>query len=227
MAVITISREFGSGGNRVAARLCEVLGYHSFDKVQITQAVEQTSMSKWNAVDYNEDNHEIQSFLERLFRRTATPVQTIAWNNDPSIATRPERADVHELAVISVVKRAIRAAPRAGNMVIVGRGGQVLLKDTPNVLHVRIEAPLEMRVQRVAERMKNEEKLERSNADLLRAASEIVTARDAASADYIRRFYEIDWADPKHYHMLLNLGLLSVDTAVQVIVTALKGIGAT
>jgi cytidylate kinase len=222
MAVITISREFGSGGDQVAARLCEVLGYQSFGKVQIARAVEETSMSKWNAVDYSEDNHEIQGFLDRLFRRTATPVQTIAWNTDPSIATRPERADVHEEAVISVVKRAIRAALRADNMLIVGRGGQVLLKDAPGVLHVRIEAPLEARVQRVAEQLQSAQKLERSNADWLRAANELIAARDAASADYIRRFYDVNWADPRLYHMLLNLGRLSVETAAQVIVTALK-----
>jgi cytidylate kinase len=222
MAVITISREFASGGDQVAERLCEELGYHAFGKVQIAQAVAETSMSKWNAVDYSEDNHEVQTFLERLFRRTATPVQTIAWRDDPSIATRPERADVHELAVISIVKRAIKAAQQFDNMVIVGRGGQVLLKGAPGVLHVRIEAPLEQRIQRVMEQLNNEQKLERTNGDLLRAANELVAKRDVASADYIRRYYDVNWADPKLYHLVLNLGLLDVETAVALIVTAVK-----
>jgi cytidylate kinase len=224
MAVITISREFGSGGDQVAVRLCEELGYQAFGKVQIAQAVEETSMSKWNAVDYTEDNHEVQSFLDRLFRRTATPVQTIAWMEDPSIATRPERADVHELAVISIVKRAIKTAWRVDNMVIVGRGGQVLLKGMPGVLHVRIEAPLEQRVLQVMQQLNLEQKLESSNGDLLRAANELIANRDVASADYIRRYYDVNWADPKLYHMVLNLGLLPVETAVQLIITALKAL---
>lgn len=224
MAVITISREFGSGGDRVAARLCEELGYHSFGKLQITQAVEETSMSKWNAVDYSEDNHEVQTFLDRLFRRTATSVQTIAWTEDPSIATRPERADVHELAVIGIVKRAIKAALRVDNMVIVGRGGQVLLKGAPGVLHVRLEAPLEQRVQQVMELLKGEQKLARIHGDLLRTANELIANRDIASADYIRRYYDVNWADPKLYHMVLNLGLVSVETAVRLIILAVKAV---
>ncbi len=224
MSVITISREFGSGGDQVAALLCEVLAYHAFGKLQLANAVEKTSMSRRSAVDYTEDNHEIQSFFDRLLRRGATPVQTIAWAEDPSIATRPERADVHEIAVMGVVKRAIQAALKADNMVIVGRGGQVLLSTAPGVLHVRIEAPLEQRIQWVAAQLKKGQPTQRLDPDPLRAATELVAKRDAASADYIRRYYEVDWADPALYHLVLNLGRLSVETAVQVIITALNDV---
>ncbi len=168
MAVITISREFGSGGDQVAERLCELLGYQAFGKDLIAAVAEETNMSKLNIVDYSEDNHEVQNFLDRLFRRTASPVQHIAWSEDPSIATRPERADVQEAAVISLVKRAIKAAYKRGNMVIVGRGGQALLKDMPGVLHVRIISPLENRIQRVSARM---------TADTLAARAAAIAAK--------------------------------------------------
>jgi len=221
MAVITISREFGSGGDQVAARLCETLGYHAFGKAEIDKALEETTLSKWNAVDYNEDNHEVQRLLDRLFRRVASPVQTIAWAADPSIATRPERADVHDVAVMSIVKRAIKAAPRADNMLIVGRGGQVVLAGVPGVLHVRLIAPLEQRVQTVLEQLKREDP-SLPEADLLRRAHQLVAERDLASADYIRRYFDVDWADPRLYHMVLNLGMLAQERAVQLI---LKGLG--
>jgi CMP/dCMP kinase len=224
MAVITISREYGSGGDQVAARLCEVLGYHAFGKAQIAQAAAETNMSKLNAVDYTEDNHEVQSFMDRLLGRSASSVQNIAWSENPSIATRAKRADVNEAAVISLVRRAIKAAVKVNNMVIVGRGGQVLLKDTPGVLHVRIEAPFELRIQRVVELMKHEQKAKRPEADLVRAAGDIIGIRDIASADYIRRFYNADWADPKLYHMVLNLGLFNVEQAAQIIVAAVSEI---
>lgn len=218
MAVITISREYASGGDQVAARVCELLGYGSFGKGQIAQAAEDTNMSRSNIVDYTEDNHEIQRFLDRLLGRTATPVQNIAWSENPSIATRPERADVKETAVLSLVKRAVRAALKKGSMVIVGRGGQVLLKDTPGVLHVRIIAPLEQRIQRAAV----ESGSGPSNGERLRKASETIATRDMASADYIQRYYGVDWADPRLYHLVLNLGLLSEEQAAQIIAAAVK-----
>ena len=217
MAVITISREFGSGGDEVASRLCEVLNYHSFGKLQILQAAKESTLSKNNAVDYSEDNHEVQSFLDRLGGRSASTVQKIAWSENPSIASRPEQADVHDSAVLSLVKRAIQAAGSAGNMVIIGRGGQVLLKDTPGVLHVRIEAPVEMRIERVKQQLKKEPNASQSEGNLARAASDIIANRDLASADYIKRFFNVDWHDPRLYHLVLNLGKLNVEQAVQII----------
>lgn len=224
MAVITISREYGSGGDQVAALLCELLGYTSFGKAQILRAAEETTLSQRNAVDYSEDNHEVQSFLERLFGRKATPVQTIAWTENPGIASRPERADIHEVAVLSLVKKAIKAALVVNNIVIVGRGGQILLKDAPGVLHVRIEAPLEARIRRVKDQMSAGDRGNYSGEDLSHAAAELIAIRDIASADYIRRYYKADWADPKLYHLVLNLGLFSVDQAARLAVAALREI---
>jgi CMP/dCMP kinase len=226
MAIITISREYGSGGDEVASRLCEVLGYPSFGKHLITQAAKETTLSKNNVIDYSEDNHEVQSFLDWLFGRTASPVQKIAWSENPSIAKRPEHADVHETAVLSLTKRAIQAAVRTGNMVIIGRGGQILLKDTPGVLHVRIEAPVERRIERVKQQMKKDVAAAPSDEKLHKAAADLVANRDAASADYIKRYFDVDWQYPCLYHMVLNLDKLSLEQAVQVIVAAVHSLEA-
>ncbi len=112
-------------------------------------------------------------------------------------------------------------------MVIVGRGGQVLLQGTPGVLHVRIEAPIEDRIQRVKTQIQSERGPQRSEGngrderELLKAASDMIVNRDMASADYIKHFYNIDWDDPKLYHLVLNLGKLNVEQAVQIIVAAI------
>jgi CMP/dCMP kinase len=222
MAVITISREFGSGGDEVASHLCELLGYHSFGKPQIIQAVKETTLSNRNAIDYSEDNHEVQTFLDRLFGRTASSVQKIAWSENPSISPRPEQADVHDLAVLSLSKRAILAAVQAGNMVIIGRGGQILLKDSPGVLHVRIEASVEVRLERVKNQLKAEPGASNSEKNLARAAADLIASRDMASADYLKRFFNIDWHDPQLYHIVLNLGKFNVDQAVQIIASAAR-----
>lgn len=218
MTVITISREFGSGGDEVAFRLAEVLGYRSFSKVEIIQAAEQTAMPKHIAIDYSEDNHEVQTFLDRLFGRTASPAQKIAWSEDPSIATRPERSDVDDAAVLSLVKRAIKGAVRADNIVIVGRGGQVLLKDTPGVLHIRVIAPVEDRIQRVKSHLKEQKNDYQADIEVRRIAQDMIVNRDMASADYLKKYYSVDWDDPLLYHAVLNLGKLSIEQAVQIVV---------
>ncbi len=224
MAVITISREYGSGGDQVAARLCEVLGYRSFGKAQIALAAEETNISKLNVVDYTEDNHQVQNFLDRLMGRTASSVQTIAWSENPSIASQPKRADVREDAVISLLKRAVKAALNADNFVIVGRGGQVLLKDIPGVLHVRIIAPVDTRARFVAQQMKLEQNNSQTDEELLRKANDAIANRDNASADFIRRYFHADWGDPKLYHMALNLGMVSQEQATQIIIAAVREI---
>lgn len=225
MAVITISREYASGGDEVASRLCEVLGYRSFGKRQILDAARQTNLSQINAIDYTEDNHEVQNFLDRLLLgQTASPVQRIAWSENPSIAPRPDQADVKETEVIRLVQRAVQVALRDNNMVIVGRGGQVLLQDSPGVIHVRVEAPIELRFKNVIEQMRNEQGDTRPLEELRRSAGDLIANRDVASADYVKRYYQVDWADPQLYHMVLNLGKLSVEQAVQMIVALVQNI---
>ena len=222
MAVITISREYASGGDEVARQLCAVLGYRSFGKGQIIQAVEETTYPRYMAIDYSEDAHEVQNFLDRLFGQTASAAQKIAWAEDPSIATSPKQAIVDEATVLSLVKRAVKAACKAGNMVIVGRGGQMLLRGTPGVLHVRTEAPVVARIDRVMEQLRKARPEIQDDMTLRREAADLVANRDISSADYIKRFYEVDWADPCHYHMVLNLGQLSVVQAVQAIVAVIQ-----
>lgn len=219
MTVITISREYGSGGDEVAFHLCEVLGYRSFNKQDILKAAEETAMPKHIAIDYSEDNHEVQTFLDRLFGRTASPAQKIAWSADPSIATRPERSDVDDVAVLSLVKRAMKSAVRADNMVIVGRGGQVLLKDTPGVLHIRIIAPIEDRIQRVKALLKEQNNEYQADIEIRRAAQDMIVNRDMASADYIKKFYDVDWASSLLYHAVMNMGKMNVEQAAGIIIS--------
>ena len=61
-----------------------------------------------------------------------------------------------------------------------GRGGQVLLKDTPGVLHVRIEAPVEMRVERVKQQLKKDPGATDTEEKLQKAAADTITTRDMA-----------------------------------------------
>ena len=113
---------------------------------------------------------------------------------------------------------AVETAYREGNMVIIGRGGQVILQDRPGVLHVRIEAPLETRILRV----RNEPELVgrsygRSHEER-RTAQDLIEATDLIKADYLQRFYHVDWSNPELYHLIINTGKLNVEQATRLII---------
>jgi cytidylate kinase len=211
MAVITVSRQFGSGGEEVAARLCALLGYRYFDKDLMEEVAHEVGLSPQEIVDFPEDEHRVSGFLGRVLRRSQNVRQMRAWTEDKHGARVQAVTQLDAKQSIAMVRSLIQAACKQGDMVIVGRGGQVVLEGQPDVLHVRIQAPLEDRIQRV----RQQEGLTRE------AAQELVVERDRAAADYLRTFYRVDWADASLYHLVINTGLCSIETSAALIVEAL------
>jgi cytidylate kinase len=124
----------------------------------------------------------------------------------------------NEASALALVQKAIKEAYQYGNMLIIGRGGQMILRDYLGVLHIRIEAPLEYRIQRVNSRLKEEQQAYYPQIEIRRAAQDLIAERDADSASYIRRFYAADWDNPFLYHAVLNTAKLSTDQAARIIV---------
>ncbi len=216
MATITVSREYGSGGDEIATRVSEKLGYQYFDKTLMAQIVKETGLSESEIVDFSEDNYRARSFLDRLlsWRGTREIGRVSTWSEDTTGTRSRETAILNEAQGIALVQGAIRAAHKKGNMVIVGRGGQAILKGMPGVLHVRIQAPLETRYKRIST----------TEAIHHLGLQKEITEHDQAAADYLRRFYSIDWADPMLYDLVINMVQLSVDTAAQIIAEAVKSL---
>jgi CMP/dCMP kinase len=222
MAVITVSRQIGSGGEEIANRLCEVLGYQQFDKRLIVQAAAESGLTEQEAIDYSEENHKVGSFIDRLFNRTTTVLHARVWKEDPSGARISEEVKLSEEAVVALVEHAIRSAGRMGNMIIIGRAGQVILKDLPDALHIRIEAPMETRIQKIKDQFRSTRRAFHADIDLRRESQDWINQRDLASADYLKRFYGVDWADPLHYHLVINTGRVSIEQAVEIITSLVK-----
>ena len=213
MTVITISRQFGSYGDEIAKKLCETLNYHYFDKHLILQAVDKAGLSEQEIVDYSEENYKVRNFLERLFSGPQSAGQTRVWKEDANGMRVPEAVLLTETAALEVVQKAIQYAHQLGNVVIVGRGGQVLLQNEADVLHVRIEAPLETRIQRVREAWRPAE----TRVDLRRSAQDLILEKDTASADYLLHLYNVRWDDPSLYHVIINTGKLGIEQAVDLL----------
>jgi cytidylate kinase len=123
MAIITISREMGSGGIPIAHKVAEELGYRLIDGEAIMEAAEAYGLSA-EAVEQADEKppHFVDTLDSKQF------------------------LDLHLIELI------ILEAALKGNVVIYGRGGQDLLKDVNSVLRTRIIAPFEDRVERWAER---------------------------------------------------------------------------
>lgn len=225
MTIITISRQYGSGGDEIANRVCEILGYKQFDKRLIGQAATDVGLSEQEVLDYSEENHKVRTFLDRLLNRSQPIAQTRVWREDATGQRTVEEFELNEATAVALVQKAIRSTAKVDNMVIMGRGGMLILADEPDVLHIRIEAPAEDRIQRVKEQMKQSKHSFYADVDVRREAQDLIRERDAASSDYIKRFYSADWEDSGLYHLVINTGKLSLEQAAQIIVGMVRGFG--
>ena len=211
MAVITISREVGSGGEQIARRLCDLLKYRYFDKQLMIDAAAEIGLAKDHVIDYSEDRYQVQNVLARLFRSGPRPIKTVPVEQKDASGNVVLTAEtVNEAQYVDLVKSAILAAYEAGDMVIVGRGGQAILQDKSNVLHVRVVSPASTRIARL-------QKIEALSAD---DAQQKIARQDRATAEYLARFFAIRWDDASLYHLVVNTGRLGIEGAVQVIVDA-------
>lgn len=205
MAVITISRQFGSHGDTVAQLLCDRLGYRYFDKNLMLGLAAATGLAPEKVVDLSDEKHRARSLVERLFSNYAAPMA------DPDAWAAGAAASAQEKRQAAQVRQLIQAAYAQGNVVVLGRGGQIVLRDLPDVLHVRLTAPLALRIRRHGER-----------AGLSPAAArEAVLVRDLASADFIRSYYDVDVSDPILYDLVISTGSISPAAAADLIISAL------
>jgi cytidylate kinase len=181
MAVITISRQKGSRGDIIAKMVAERLQYQYVDKTKISDAMANQGLP---APDF-----------EKFDGKKPTIWQSMT--DQKKKFTFLLRATVYDFA-------------RDGNAVILGRGGQALLKDIPGTLHVRIVAPLEIRRQRLMDQEDMDPKM----------AEQLLLQSDRDSSGFIRSFFDIDWRDENFYDLLVNTRALSVDIATALIVEA-------
>ena len=215
MAVITISRQYGSKGDEIARRVTDLLGYRYFNKQLIAEVASDVGLSSEEILDFSEEQYKIRSFLDRLRRRSRSLSEIDSW----MAAAPPDEThwmqDLNEEQCVTLTRMAIQAAYKHGNVIIVGRGGQIALKDYPDVLHIRIEATLGARVMWV----KSKQNISVGKAERL------THKRDRASSAYLNRFYKTDWGNPLLYHLVINTSKWDIEAASQLIVNAVANLG--
>jgi cytidylate kinase len=211
MRAVTVSREYGSGGGEIAARLAQQLGWQLVDHEIVVQAARELEVHE-TVVEAHDEYAEdpLSRILNRLRHLTSEKFTFTLPVGMSSGASSP--STVETLAYQETLRHIVQAAANAGHVVIVGRGGQVILADRRDVLHIRVVAPLEQRVAYVALR-------EGLDMDTARAR---VQEKDRARARYMQTQYHCQHDDPHLYDLVINTAVLGLDRAVDLICLALE-----
>ncbi|HET7874025.1 MAG TPA: cytidylate kinase family protein [Methylomirabilota bacterium] len=189
MAIITISHEIGAGGPEIGQQIAERLGLRYVDQDLISDAAHRYGL--------------LEEKLSHL---------------DESKPSLMERFDAETRRYITVIQTALYEFAEHDQVVLMGRGGQWLLRGVPHVLRVRVMAPFELRVRRLAKKLQGQMG-EQTNP---RTVTEMVRRDDTEKAGRMRYLYEVDLADPALYDLVVNTEKLTVAAAAELIAAAVR-----
>lgn len=193
--IITIGRQFGSGGRQVGKKLAEELGINYYDKEILNVAAKESGLCQ--TLFENHDEKPTGSFLYSLVMDT----YSMGYNSG-SYLDMPLNHKVFLAQFDAIKKLAERES-----CVIVGRCADYALEEFDNVFHVFIHADNEYRIKNVMEyNSVNEAK-----------AKDIISKNDKQRASYYNYYTSKKWGDAKGYDLCLNSALLGVDGCVEII----------
>ncbi|MBN2552268.1 MAG: cytidylate kinase family protein [Spirochaetales bacterium] len=181
--MVTISREAGAGGDEIARLLAEEL--------------------KWDFLD--------REALERLLAERGVPKGEVEIYDEK----RPglwHRFSAERDRYLNFMKMAGYDFARRGSCVIMGRGGQIMFRDVPGTVRVRVVAPLEDRIEAVREKLHSDQ----------RRARQAVQHEDNERAGFHRFFFHVKWDTPELYDLVINTRSISRRSAVDLIRSVLE-----
>ncbi len=182
--IITVSREYGSGGAAIAAAIARRLAWQLFDKAFVSEAARTAKVEPALARAYDE---RMDSWIHRVSKHAL-------WRGAFEGIAPVSGSDFFDSETMAALtQEIILQVAEQGNCVIVGRGAQCLLRDRNDVLHVCIYAPMAGRLARLRSRF------ERA-PDLERLAEQV----DRDRSEFIRSSFGCDWKDPHLYHLMIN-----------------------
>ena len=232
MAVVTMGGLTGGGGRLLGPMVAERLGADYVDRIILTSAAREVGATV-EALHQREQRpptfgEKISGIVQRILERStvsgaggdpyfgpsAMAFLTQEFEELPKpVITRGH--EVEEAAYHEALRKAMADLASAGNVVIVGRGGSIVLRDDPAVLRVGVVAELEDRIARIMER----ERLGRDEA------VKVIQERDAARAHYFRSHFDLEDPDDPHlYHLVINSSEMGLGYATEVVVNARKAL---
>jgi cytidylate kinase len=205
--VVTISRQFGSGGSEIGRIVAEQSGLLYVDREIIAEVAKRLGINEEQAARRDEQvAGQVGHILDAL--RSSTPFN-IYYNYLFKPNEVPTQAQ--EVAYLRLTQRVLLEMATEGDVVIIGRGSQFLLHGAARTLHIYIFAPLDSRIEQVM----NLYHVKRDSA------KEMIERRDYEHNAYLGRYYGGYQHQPHLYHLLINTGLFSFEMAAHFIQQAL------
>ena len=194
--VITIDREYGSGGPDIAKKLAQRLGWKLWDQL-LTEEIARLMDCETRVVEEREERKDPLRY--RLFKSFMRGSLEGSLN-----APRLKMVDAE--CIREYTQRTVTDAAKTGNSVIVGRGSPFYLHGRPEVFHAFIYAPFEEKVRRLRETGKSEAE-----------AVELIETVDRDRAAYIKQHFDLEWPARDLFHLMINSSI-GDDRVVQAIV---------
>jgi len=215
MAVITISKEFASGGLDIARNLAEKINHDYLDKEIVKQVADQAKVSHQEVRDFEEEGHiNLRAHLSRIidldiFKESraveTTEIETTYDERDKIPYSFDTQGWIDSDIYRDMICKIISELGQRPNVVIVGRGGQCILQEQSDVINIRIVANMPDRIAR----------LKKENPDLSdEKARKQIEAMDKKSQEYIKFYFKQDWNDPKLYDIVINTSRISDEKVV-------------
>ena len=198
---ITLSREYGVGAFELAEKVVHAIN-------EKNKPIPEWAAYDRTLLDKIENDLGLSGSLAETLTDTARKKMTDFLQT--SFSTFPP-----QVAVFRKLVETIRTLAVTGNVVIVGRAGNIITRDMIKGFHVRIIAPLGYRAERIS----------RTHNVSHKEAERLIIEKDSKRDGFIKEFVKFDNAQPLNYHLVVNLGQMSVDEAAVVIVDAMKACG--
>ena len=184
--LVTIEREYGSGGGEIAQSLSTRLGWKLWDQL-LTEEIARLANCPKAVVQVREERTD--SLYYRLFK------SFLRGSYEGSLNAHKLNV-VDSESILKITERVVQHAAKTGNSVIVGRGSQHFLRSRPDTLRVFLYAPREDKVRRLLARGKSQNE-----------AQQLVDTVDRERADFIQKYFHVEWPDRAIYHSMINTAI--------------------
>ena len=201
MAVITISEEFGTESEKVAIQTAQRLGYEYIGKQLIAEIAKELHISESEAEVFRKTaQSRILRFVDRF---TCSIVQKVVDR---------EHGCLDDKNYYETTKKLVENVYEAGDAIILGWGGQCILRGKPNTLHVRLVKDDETKIKEV---MQNKN----LNHD---AAMALIEKDEGDLREYIKHYFNEDWNAAHLYDLIIDMEKNSIEKAVDLICDNVK-----
>lgn len=195
--VITIARRFGSGGKTIGINLAEELGIPCYEDQLLRMAS-----------DYSGINERLFAQVDEKLRGSYIKKKLAGFPNINRIAQPTDKNFVSDDNLFSIQAEIIRQLAATETCIIIGKCGNLALKDCPNVVSVFVDADMDYCIQNVKERLCV------SDAE----AERLILKTDRYRSDYYKYYSGgKEWDDPKSYDMIVNSGRIGMEKCAEVI----------